>query len=166
MNAEQGGRSTTIAPRSLADCAGLAVGQFLFHEAPMVLLDRVVEVAPGFARCTCLTDDQNPFHVAGIGVPCWVAVEFMAQCIAVAAGAAAVIDGKAIPVGLLLGTMALDCRQDAFGPEAVYEAECRRSFHDGAGLGSYDCVVLRGDEIMATARLTVKQLQEEPVADA
>jgi len=166
MQGDTVGSHSFSIPHSLADCAGLEANRFLLHEAPMVLLEHIVEVGPDYARCTCLTSERNPFFIAGIGVPCWVAVEFMAQCIAVAAGAPAVIDRKPIPVGLLLGTMALDCREDAFDPEVVYEAECRSLFHDGEGLGSYDCVVIRDGEIMASARLTVKQLQEESVTDA
>lgn len=131
----------------------------------MVLLSDILEVGPESVRCTCITGEENPFFVAGLGVPGWVSVEFMAQCIAVGAGARAVIDQKPIPIGLLLGTMALDYREDAFEPGVRYAAACRSVFDDGQGMGSYDCVIDRDGETIARARLTVKQLSEEPGSD-
>lgn len=151
---------------SLEECEGLAADRFLYHGAPMVLLRDVVEVGPESVRCTCISDRENPFFVPGRGVPGWVSVEFMAQCIAVGAGARAAINGRPIPIGLLLGTMALECRVSAFEPGVSYQAACLSIFDDGHGMGSYDCVIERDGETMARARLTVKQLSEDPGSDA
>lgn len=148
-------------PRSFAECAGLPAERFLYHEAPMAILDRIIEVDPDHARCTCRTDEANPFFIPDVGVPCWAGVEFMAQCIAVSAGARAVLSGRPLPVGLLLGTMAFECRVDAFEAGCQYEASSSSVVRDEQGLSAFDCTLARDGETIATARLTVKELDGE-----
>lgn len=152
------------APAGFADCAGHLAERFLYHEFPMAILDRVIEVGPDSARCVCRVGEDNPFFVPGLGVPCWVGIEFMAQCIAVSAGARAVLSGQPLPVGLLLGTMAFNCSVDAFGTEGRYEATCRSLVRDAQGLGAFDCKIAQNGETIATARLTVKELEGESAA--
>jgi predicted hotdog family 3-hydroxylacyl-ACP dehydratase len=139
---------------------GLSAARFLYHEAPMALLDRVVEVGPDSAVCSCIVNGENPFYCASRGVPSWVGIEFMAQCIAVSAGARAVLANKPLPVGLLLGTMAFHSRIDRFMSSAMYLAHCRNLVRDDQGLGAFDCMICLGNETIATARLTVKELTE------
>jgi predicted hotdog family 3-hydroxylacyl-ACP dehydratase len=130
----------------------------------MAILDRVIEVGPDSARCSCRVGEDNPFFVPGVGVPCWVGIEFMAQCIAVSAGVRAVLSGEPLPVGLLLGTMAFNCSVDSYGPKGQYEATCSSLIRDAQGLGAFDCTIAHNGETIATARLTVKELEGEAAA--
>jgi predicted hotdog family 3-hydroxylacyl-ACP dehydratase len=143
-----------------AGFAGQPAARFLYHEPPMALLDRVLEVGPDSAVCSCVVNESNPFYWAPRGVPSWVGIEFMAQCIAVSAGARAVLAQRPLPVGLLLGTMTFHSRIDRFDATAVYVAHCRNLVKDDQGLGAFDCAISLGDETIATARLTVKELTE------
>jgi predicted hotdog family 3-hydroxylacyl-ACP dehydratase len=123
----------------------------------MALLDRVLEVGPDSAVCSCVVDENNPFFCAQQGVPAWIGIEFMAQSIAVSAGARAVLAHEPLPLGLLLGTMAYHTRIERFDPAATYLAHCRNLVKDDHGLGAFDCTISLGGETIAAARLTVKE---------
>jgi len=152
-------------PGSFADCHGCPAGRFLYHEFPMAILDRVIEVGTDTARCSCRVGDDNPFFIPNVGVPGWVAIEFMAQAIAVSAGARAALAGKPPPIGLLLGTMAFSSSISAFLPSCEYEATCNIVVRDGEGLGAFDCAIVHDGATIATARLTVKELEGDIPAD-
>ena len=77
--------------------SGMAAAELLYHEEPMVLLDQIVSATPESACCQCRCGEENPFFLPGVGIPPWVAIEFMAQCVAVSAGARAVIAGVTSP---------------------------------------------------------------------
>jgi predicted hotdog family 3-hydroxylacyl-ACP dehydratase len=156
------GRVTDILEEELATgyagFAGMRANRFLYHGPPMALLDRVLEVGPDSAICSCIVDEDNPFFCPQQGVPSWVGIEFMAQSIAVSAGARALLACEHLPVGLLLGTMAYRCYIDRFQPTATYLAHCRNLVKDDQGLGAFDCSISLGSETIAAARLTVKEL--------
>jgi predicted hotdog family 3-hydroxylacyl-ACP dehydratase len=139
--------------------AGRPASEFLLHEAPMALLDRVVEVDRDGALCTCLTGPDSLFCLPGTGVPGWTAIEFMAQCIAVSAGACAKVENRPIPLGLLLGTRHMKLRLDVFDPDREYRVESRLNFKDDSGMAAHECRVLQGSTIVAQARLTAKEIQ-------
>lgn len=141
-----------------AGFTGMRADRFLYHGPPMGLLDRVLEVGPDSAICSCVVDERNPFYCAQEGVPAWIGIEFMAQAIAVSAGARAVLAHQPLPLGLLLGTMAYHTRIDRFDPAATYLAHCKSLVKDDQGLGAFDCTLSLGGETIATARLTVKEL--------
>jgi predicted hotdog family 3-hydroxylacyl-ACP dehydratase len=139
--------------------AGRPAADFLLHEAPMVLLGRVIEVDRDGARCVCLTGPDSAFFLPGSGVPGWTAIEFMAQCIAVSAGACAKLEGRPIPLGLLLGTRHMKLSLERFDTDREYRVESRLNFKDDAGMAAHDCRVLQGGSIVAQARLTAKEIQ-------
>jgi len=139
--------------------SGQAAATFLLHEPPMVLLDRVVEVDRDGALCTCLTGPDSLFCLPDVGVPGWVAIEYMAQCIAVSAGACARVEQRPIPLGLLLGTRQLKLGLDVFRPGHVYRVESRLNFKDDSGMAAHECRVLAGTTVVAEARLTAKEIQ-------
>lgn len=141
-----------------AGFSGMRADRFLYHGPPMALLDRVLEVGPDSAVCSCVVDEKNPFFCARQGVPAWIGIEFMAQSIAVSAGARAVLAHEPLPLGFLLGTMAYHTRIDRFDPAATYLAHCRSLVRDDHGLGAFDCTLSLGGETIAAARLTVKEL--------
>jgi predicted hotdog family 3-hydroxylacyl-ACP dehydratase len=146
-------------PQDFSECIGLPAERFLYHGAPMALMDRILEVDLDSARCSCIVGPENPFFIAGLGVPSWVGIEFMAQCIAVMGGARAVISDQPLPVGLLLGTTAYRSNVVAFDPDTVYEASCNTQVRDAHGLGAFDCKIDANGELVAQARLTVKELE-------
>ena len=139
--------------------AGQPAAEFLLHEPPMVLLDRVVEVDRDGALCTCRTGFDSLFCLPGRGVPGWTAIEFMAQCIAVSAGACARVEKRPIPLGLLLGTRHMKLQHGVFDPDREYRVESRLNFKDDSGMAAHECRVLQGATVVAQARLTAKEIQ-------
>lgn len=158
-----GGRAATS--RCYAAFAGRPAAGFLLHEPPMVLLDRVFEVDRDGAHCSCRTGPDSLFHLPGLGVPGWVAIEYMAQCIAVSAGACAQLENRPIPLGLLLGTRHMTLQLDLFLPNRAYRVESALNFKDDSGMAAHDCRILEGGSIVARARLTAKEIQRDEGSD-
>lgn len=145
----------------LADYArfsGMAAADLLYHEAPMVLLENIISATPESACCQCLCGEDNPFFLPGVGIPPWVAIEFMAQCVAVSAGARAVSAGKRLPLGLLLGTMSLKLDGGSFQPGQDCRVESCTILSDDLGMGAHQCRVSVNDRVVAEARLTAKEI--------
>lgn len=146
---------------SYAAFAGRPAADFLLHEPPMVLLDRVIEVDRNGAHCTCRTGPESLFHLPGLGVPGWVAIEYMAQCIAVSAGACAQIENRPIPLGLLLGTRHMALQLGLFLTDREYRVESALNFKDDSGMAAHECRILEGGSIVARARLTAKEIRRD-----
>lgn len=138
--------------------SGMAAAELLYHEKPMVLLERVLSATPDSACCQCLGGEENPFFLPGVGIPPWVAIEFMAQCVAVSAGARAVIAGKRLPLGLLLGTMSLKLEGGCFQPDQDCRVESYTVLSDDLGMGAHQCRILVNGRVAAEARLTAKEI--------
>lgn len=138
--------------------SGMAATELLYHEEPMVLLNRILSATAESACCQCRCDENNPFLLPGVGVPPWVAIEFMAQCVAVSAGARAVIAGKRLPLGLLLGTMSLNLGNGCFQPGQDCRVESFTILSDDQGMGAHQCRVLVNGRVAAEARLTAKEI--------
>ena len=153
------------AAASYAAFAGRPASGFLLHEPPMVLLDRVIEVDRNGAHCSCRTGPDSLFHLPGLGVPGWVAIEYMAQCIAVSAGACAQVENRPIPLGLLLGTRHMTLAIDLFRPDREYRVESALNFKDDSGMAAHECRILEGGSIVARARLTAKEIQRDEGSD-
>jgi len=137
---------------------GMAAAELLYHEEPMVLLDRILSTTPESACCQCRCGEDNPFFLPGVGIPPWVAIEFMAQCVAVSAGARAVLAGKRLPLGLLLGTMSLKLDHGCFQPGEDCRVESFTVLSDDLGMGAHQCRVLVNGRVAAEARLTAKEI--------
>jgi predicted hotdog family 3-hydroxylacyl-ACP dehydratase len=84
----------------------------------------------------------------------------MAQCVAVHAGARARVDGFGPPLGFLLGTRQFSAAIPYFEVGRTYRATCRELIHDVSGMGSYECTVLHGDQVVASARLSVLEKEQ------
>ena len=139
----------------LDDLNGMPAANFVMHRDPMLLLDTLVESDELGAVCEWQVNANDPFVENDLGVPAYVGVEFMAQCVAVQAGARARIVGLGPPLGFLLGTRHFKSSIGYFEIGEVYRATCQELIRDDSGMGSYDCSILHGDEKVAEARLAV-----------
>ncbi|QXC56008.1 hotdog family protein [Vibrio mimicus] len=83
----------------LADIASL-----LPHDAPMILIDRIMEVFPTRIHCQVDVGEHNLFFSADSqSIPAYIGIEFMAQSIAAWSGYHARKNGALPPIGFLLG---------------------------------------------------------------
>lgn len=146
--------------RALSAFIGLPAADFVLHREPMLLLDTLVDIGPDFACCEW-TVGASPFVGAGPGVPMYVGIEMMAQCIAVHAGARARVQGLGPPLGFLLGTRHFRCSVPHFEPGKSYIAECQELVRDSQGMGSFACNVKLDGECMATANLAVLEQPQQ-----
>ena len=133
----------------------MPASEFVMHRDPMLLLDTLIECSGGTTVCEWTVGEHDSFVAGDDGVPAHVGVEFMAQCVAVHAGVRARVDGFGPPLGFLLGTRHFTASVNFFAIGETYRATCRELIRDGNGMGSYDCSILHGDDVVAAARLAV-----------
>lgn len=139
----------------LEQLSGMPAAEFVMHREPMLLLDTLIRSDELGAVCSWQVNESDPFVEKDLGVPAYVGVEFMAQCVAVHAGARARIVGLGPPLGLLLGSRHFKSTIDYFEIGEVYQARCQELIRDDSGMGSYECSILHGDEKVAEACLAV-----------
>ncbi len=139
----------------IGDCVGMPITEFLMHRDSMLLLDELVACEGDSTACEWRVEPDDSFVEPGKGVPAYVGVEFMAQCVAVHAGVRARVAGYGPPLGFLLGTRQFDASLTHFAIGETYRATCVELIRDASGMGSYECSVLHGDTVVATARLAV-----------
>jgi predicted hotdog family 3-hydroxylacyl-ACP dehydratase len=145
---------------ALQQFAGMPASQFVLHRAPLLLLDRLVEPGAEVTVCEWRVRGTDAFVSAGHGVPAYVGVEYMAQCVAVHAGVRARARGSGPPLGFLLGTRHYRTTVEYFKPNLTYRATCRELISDENGMGSYECCILLDHERIAEGRLAVLQKEE------
>ena len=129
------------------------------HRPPMTMLSQVLSVdVPGEASAVADTSPESIFYDSALGgVPACVALEYMAQAMALAVGAERHRKGTRPRVGFVLGTRRLEVKVAVFesGKRYVVMAKCVYSDDE---LGSFDCTIAGPDgETVATASLTAYQ---------
>jgi predicted hotdog family 3-hydroxylacyl-ACP dehydratase len=139
---------------------GMDAAEFVLHRPPMLLLDRLVDIGPEFTCCEWQVTKQSEFLDTGSGVPAYVGIEFMAQCVAVHAGARARVRGLAPPLGFLLGTRHFKTKTKYFELGESYQTTCKELIRDSSGMGSYECNIRFQDKIVAEARLAVLEKEQ------
>ena len=138
------------------------------HRPPMTLLADVVAVdEPGVAVAVADVSPESVFFdsVSG-GVPACVALEYMAQTMALAVGAERRKRGAAPKIGFVLGTRRLDVGIPAFDSKQRYVVRAKCAYADDE-FASFDCSMYgpRGEEV-AVASLTAFQPPTEMSGDA
>jgi predicted hotdog family 3-hydroxylacyl-ACP dehydratase len=144
-------------PQSLSSMLELPVSEFVLHRKPMLLLDRLLEIDIGRAVCEWRVAADDEFFLPGKGVPSYIGIEHMAQCIAIHAGALERAEGFPPPLGLLLGTRIYRANERYFLEGQSYRVECDKLMGDFDGMGSFDCSISTGKRVIVRARLSVLQ---------
>jgi predicted hotdog family 3-hydroxylacyl-ACP dehydratase len=151
----------TESTAELRALVGMPASTFVLHREPMLFLDRLIDIGADFATCEWRVDADFELVVPGLGVPGYTGVEFMAQCIAVHAGARARINGFVPPVGYLLGTRHYKCSVAWFDLGVTYQSTCQELIRDSQGMGSFACRILADGESIAEANLAVLERPQE-----
>lgn len=149
----------------LEQLAGLPATEFVLHQQPMLVLDRLLEIGPAYAICEWHVSGNNGFLIRDKGVPTYAGVEYMAQCVAVYAGACGRINGVRPQTGLLLGTRHYKADAHYFELGITYQVECRELVRTDEGIASFDCKISLDGETIARGRLTVLEKQEGNLSD-
>lgn len=117
-----------------------AIATLVPHSGKMCLLARVLDHTR--QRTSCEVDPAGSRLLANPdgSVPVWVALEYMAQCVAVHGGLASLARGETPRPGLLLGSRRIGfaARELAPGEKLRVTAEHHRG---ELGLAAFDCAV-------------------------
>jgi len=131
------------------------LAEILPHAPPMILLDELLEFAPGRARCAVRLRPDSPL-VEGGRVRALVCVEYMAQAVAAYAGMMSRAAGAPPRIGFLLGTRELRLSTGFLRAGDALTVDAEHVFGDDR-IGSFRCRVWRGEEKVAEATLSVYQ---------
>ena len=127
---------------------------FLPHRPPMVLLAELISVdVPGVASAVPDTSPGCIFYDPKLkGVPACAALEYMAQTMALAVGAARRRRGLTPRVGFVLGTRRMEVKLATFesGKRYVANAKC---VYDDEEFASFDCLITDPDGATVAAAL-------------
>ena len=133
-----------------------AIGALVPHSGPMCLLDRVLEHGPDRTVCAVLPRRDTLIAPSAGGVPAWVGLEYMAQCIAVHGGLVARERGLPPRPGVFLGSRRVGFGVQHFAPDRELRVAARH--HRGErGLVAFDCEIreLDGGSPLVHGRLNV-----------
>ncbi|HEY2454389.1 MAG TPA: 3-hydroxy-fatty acyl-ACP dehydratase [Scandinavium sp.] len=138
----------------------LSPGAYLPHNAPMLLLESVLNVTDEQAICQVTVNRQGvlaPFVDASGNLPGWYALELMAQTVGVWSGWHRQQKGEAqITLGMVLGARELKCVSSEFSADSVLDITVSMLMQDGR-VGSFECVITAGGEPLATGRVNTFQ---------
>lgn len=140
---------------TLAEAIERPLADLLPHAAPMILLDRAVQVdAQGFSAEV----DIHPaslFHQKG-GVPAWIGLEYMAQAAAALAGAEALVQGHARASGMLVGSRDFQAWQPLYPDGQTLRVTVKEFASQVGGLQVMDCRIDDpSGKTLASARLNL-----------
>ena len=141
------------------------VFDLLPHRPPMVLLSDVLSVeVPNVASAVADTSPSCIFYEDALnGVPSCIALEYMAQTMALAVGAERRRMGKPPKVGFVLGTRRLNVTVPCFDSSKRYVTAVKCTYSDDE-FASFDCTIAApSGKTVAAASLTAFQPLGEPV---
>lgn len=132
------------------------------HRRPMLLIDEAESISGSYSSSRIHISESSSFFVTGKGVPSWIGVEYMGQTAAMIAGYQ-LEQGQVEPhVGLLLGTRKYSATQAWFEPGTTLTVSCEELAVVGQGLATFHCEIKNGEQLLASAKLSVfrKPLEE------
>jgi len=123
------------------------------HRPPMLLLDEVIAWDGTRVACRIVLRDDSPFVEAG-RVASTLAIEYMAQCIAVFVGLEAYQRGEPVRLGYLVGAREILLPADGFRVGDVLTVHAAPIW-GGETIGSFQCEVDRVGDVLARGALNV-----------
>ncbi|WP_052282684.1 3-hydroxy-fatty acyl-ACP dehydratase [Kluyvera genomosp. 1] len=138
----------------------LSPGDYLPHDAPMMLLDEVVDVSEETACCrvtVAASGVLTPFLDAQGDLPGWFALELMAQTVGVWSGWHRHQRGEThIALGMVLSARDLRCDESRFPAGTTLTITTTRLMQD-ARFGSFECTIEAGSHPLASGRINTFQ---------
>lgn len=127
------------------------------HKESLSLLDEALAADDVSARAGVRIAENSLLYDAGLGgVPASTGIEYMAQTIAMFAGAQARRAGGAPAVGFLLGTRRFVAHEPIFILGAWLEIIVEQELRDDQ-MAAFSCKISESDHLLAEARLSVFQ---------
>lgn len=140
------------------------IEEVIKHRKPMRLVDELVSFDEASACVLVHINEASEFYQANTqGVPAYIGIEYMAQCIAAKAGANEIASGGAIKLGFLLGTRKYKPSVTHFKQGETLHVKTNRLMEDPTGLSVYECTIESGSQlgtILAKAKINVYQPED------
>lgn len=138
-----------------------AAESFMPHDAPMALIDDIISCDAHHIITRVTVHEQSLFLNTNQQINATVGIEYMAQSAAAWSGYnARQNQGQtAPPIGMLLGTRDYSAQVPYFNLGDVLTIEAQCLMFSAQGMGSFDCVLKRDEQVIAAARLSVYQPQ-------
>lgn len=135
----------------------LLIEQLIPHRAPMLLLDRLVNVTDSSASAEIDIRPDASFFTSEQGVPAWIGVEYLGQTAALIAGFQ-LHQGRVEPhLGLLLGTRKYVAHRPWFPPRVTLTVTCTEVAVVGQSLATFAGEIYdkQSGALYASAKLSV-----------
>ena len=136
------------------------LAELLPHKAPMILLTGYEEpTSKDSVTARVDVSERSPFFEQSLGgVPGCVALEYMAQAMALLVGLDRRRRGLAPAVGFVLGSRRMEVAAPVFRNGARYRVRAVCTYSDDEGFGSFDCEVLdEAGDVAAKGTVTAFQ---------
>lgn len=121
----------------------------------MLLLDRVIAFENESTTAEYTPCDDAWYADEQGNMPAWIGIELMAQAIAAHIGLLKRREDAPLKQGALLGTRSYRSMVPSFATNKMLHIQAIMSYRDASGIGAYDCSILRGGEVLATATIKV-----------
>ncbi|WP_305844721.1 hotdog family protein [Photobacterium leiognathi] len=127
--------------------------QLLPHEAPMILVDELIDVGEKHIHCrVVICPDCLFFDPKTQSVPGYVGIEFMAQTVAGWSGYHAWKKGDDSPIGFLLGCRRYHSELSVFKEHEILDIHAEQIMENN-GMAVFDCKIMVNDNIVASSQL-------------
>ncbi len=135
--------------------------EVLPHRLPMQLITRIVSWGSRDLVAEVDIAEDGLFTEAGLGVPRWVGLEYMAQAVAALDGIRLREVGRDVPPGYLLGTRRLEETDGYFRPGETLRITVQEVLQGENGLGVFSCLLWAGERSLS-CQLTVYKPRPSP----
>ena len=145
----------------------LSPGEYLPHQAPMILLEEVIAVSSETATCRSTVSLQgvlSPFLTEDHRLPGWYALELMAQTVGVWNGWHRQQHSVCTPaLGMILGARNLTTTQPFFGVGDSLDIQISLLMQDGR-MASFDAAIYQQKNRVAQGRVNTYQPNDDELA--
>ena len=132
-----------------------ALSELLVHQAPMILIDDLVDAGKEHIVCRVTIRKSGLFFdLESRTVPGYVGIEFMAQTVAGWAGYQAWRVGEKPAIGFLLGCRSYQCEKAAFDEGTVLDIHAELIMKSDT-MAAFRCSIQHKGERWATCELNV-----------
>ncbi len=137
------------------------VAELLPHQAPMILIDRVLDAGEEHVYCQLeVTPSHTFFDADSRAIPGWVGIELMAQTVATWSGFRARQQGEQPPIGFLLGSRRYQSEVQAFTQGQLLDIKAERLMEDN-GMAVFSCRIEDNGKVLASSQLNAYVPSEE-----
>ena len=144
------------------------VSELVPHRGEVLLLDRVLEHEGDSTTARVVVDRQTWLKSENGSVAAWVALEYMAQCVAAHEGIRARLEGRQSAGGSLVAAVGVRFHRSCFEPGDLLRVRTRRvRGRPGLGVVSHFCTVHEDGEagegqLLVEGRLSISMPKPSP----